>query len=72
MKIMFEHSTAHWNDEDMRPSHGPQHWPWWRLASFSLVRLGSVARPSIGRRLWVYTRWGAVYVGVYIDRRASA
>ncbi|WP_125124276.1 MULTISPECIES: hypothetical protein [Phytobacter] len=68
MKIKFELSTAHFA-EDLRPSHGPQFWPWWRLISFSVVRQ-DIRPPSTGRRMWFYTRWGAGYVGVYIDRRA--
>ncbi len=69
MKIKFEHSVAHFS-KDLKPSHGPQKWPWWRLVSFSLVPI-TVYSPSYGLRLWIYTRWGAGYVGIYIDRRAK-
>ncbi|MCE0846014.1 hypothetical protein LVQ79_10700 [Buttiauxella sp. A2-C1_F] len=69
MKIKFEGSTAHFA-KDMHPSHGPQTWPWWRLFSVSVVRLG-ISPPSIGRRVWFYTRWGAGFVGVYFDRRKA-
>lgn len=42
-----------------RPAHGPQAWPWWRLISFSYVRLGQGIGTSTGygRRVWCYTRW---------------
>ena len=69
MKIKFEGSKAHFS-HDMKPSHGPQQWPWWRLLSFGLVRQ-DIQRPSTGRRLWIYTRWGAFYVGIIIDMRAK-
>lgn len=65
-KLRFEFSAAHMND-DLRPEHGPQVWPWWRLMSFGWVRFGS---PTFtGRRLWAYTRWGAMFATVYLDRR---
>lgn len=43
------------------PAHGPQTWPWWRLVSFSWVRLGQGINTATGRgrRIWAYTRWGA-------------
>lgn len=67
MKIKSEHSTAHFA-EDMKPSHGPQNWPWWRLFSIRVVRI-DMCWPSTGRRMWFYTRWGAGYVGIIFDRR---
>ncbi|MEG8824735.1 hypothetical protein U4T63_22855 [Klebsiella pneumoniae] len=67
MKIKFEHSVAHFAN-DLKPTHGPQKWPWWRLVSFSLVPI-SVYSPSYGLRLWMYTRWGADYLDIYFDRR---
>lgn len=70
MKVKFEFSTAHFA-KHLRPSHGPQNWSWWRLFSIKVVRQ-DIARPSTGRRMWFYTRWGAGYVGVYIDRRTGA
>lgn len=69
MKIKFEHSVAHFA-KDLKPSHGPQKWPWWRLFSISVVRL-AVHQPSTGYRLWFYTRWGAGHIGIYLDRRAA-
>lgn len=69
MKVKFEHSVAHFA-KDMRPSHGPQNWPWWRWISFTLIPI-DVVRPSYGLRLWFYTRWGAGYVGIYLDRRTK-
>jgi hypothetical protein len=69
MKIKIEGSTAHFAKE-LHPSHGPQVWPWWRLFSFSVVRQ-DIPLPSTGRRVWFYTRWGAGYVGIYLDRRRA-
>ncbi|BCU91116.1 Uncharacterised protein [Yersinia pseudotuberculosis] len=68
MKIKLELSTAHFA-EDLKPSHGPQKWPWWRLFSISVVRQ-DIHRPSTGRRMWFYTRWGAGYMGIILVRRA--
>lgn len=67
MKIEFEHSVAHFA-KDLRPTHGPQKWPWWRWVYFGIVPI-AVYSPSYGMRLRVYTRWGAGYVGIYFDRR---
>ncbi|QIP54968.1 hypothetical protein [Hafnia alvei] len=67
MKIKFEYSTAHFAD-DLKPLHGPQKWPWWRLFAIALIRQ-DIPRPSTGRRIWFYTRWGAGYVGIYLVRR---
>lgn len=52
-------------------THGPQQWPWWRLFSLNVVRLG-VHPPSSGRRLWIYTRWWARCFDAYVDRRTWA
>ena len=68
MKIQFSCSFAHlkrW----LRPAHGPQTWPWWRLVSPSLHRLPHVCSPSTGYRLWVYTRWGSIFFDIFFDRR---
>ena len=67
MRIKFSKSFAHFRS-DLHPTHGPQVWPWWRLVSFSVVRL-EIHLPSTGYRLWVYTRWGACFFDVYFDRR---
>lgn len=48
----------------------PWQWPWWRLAVFSAVDL-NVQLPSTGKRLWIYTRWGALHTAVFIDRRGG-
>ncbi|WP_290439381.1 hypothetical protein [Xanthomonas axonopodis] len=37
----------------------------------SLLRL-ELCRPTTGYRLWVYTRWGAMYGDVVFDRRKQA
>lgn len=57
------------NKAAMKPLHGPQVWPIWLLLSWSYQILDCVHRPSTGRRLWIYTRWGSVYWDFYIDRR---
>ena len=59
--------------------HGPkaQSWPWWKVAAFSWlnsVRENSYLykdRPAqhSSRRLWIYTRWGAVCLDITVDRR---
>jgi hypothetical protein len=67
MHVIFHHSFAHLRP-DLRPKHGPQVWPWWRLMAFAWVDL-NVTRPSVGRRLWVYTRLGGFYFDAVIDRR---
>lgn len=66
---------SHWE-----PPHGstsgvkhkqcPKQWAWWRLLKLYPCNL-DVAAPSSGHRLWVYTRWGAIYLDVYIDRRLA-
>lgn len=50
-------------------AHGPQTWPWWRIASFRCNHL-VVCLPSTGRGFWIYTRWGAIALDLVIDRRA--
>lgn len=69
-KLAFNFNTTncHWNSETGNPRHGPQVWPWWLLFSMSLIKL-EVCTPSTGRRLWVYTRWGALYADFILDRR---
>lgn len=51
------------------PRHGPQTWPWWRLVSFSFIRLYDVCKPSTGYRFWIYTRWRAFDFDLVFDRR---
>ena len=48
--------------------HGPQVWEWWRLLGY-LICTTTVAPPSTGYRLWLYTRWWAVYLDITFDRR---
>lgn len=52
-------------------AHAPQTWPWWRWVSVKICHL-AVHLPSTGRAIWIYTRWGAVAIDVYIDRREMA
>lgn len=60
MKIKFDYSLAHFA-KDLRPHHGPQVWPWWKVFSLGLYRL-EISKPHTGYRLWLYTRWGAGFV----------
>lgn len=75
--IKFRFNNAHWHYSshfkkyaipNSYCAHSPKDWPWWRLVSFSVVRLG-IDEPSVGCRLWAYTRWGALYWDLYMDRR---
>jgi len=50
--------------------HGPKTWPWWKLCTFSFVRL-TCELPSTGYRLWCYTRAGGRTLDIYLDRRKS-
>lgn len=67
LSLNLKYSTAHWKN-DKNPSHGPQVWPWWLLFSLSLISLDTM-KPTTGKRLWAYTRWGAVYADFILDRR---
>lgn len=58
--------------------HGPQTWPWWRFVAPRMVKLfedrdlhsdGNPWSTASGRRIWFYTRWGAYYIDVVLDRR---
>lgn len=57
-----------WATERDYCAHSPQSWPWWRWVSFNWVRL-EICKPNVGWRLWVYTRWGALYWDITFDRR---
>lgn len=50
-------------------AHGPQTWEWWHLFSISMVKASGVHPPSSGRHIWLYSRWGAILLGIYFDRR---
>lgn len=66
------HLRGHWgrkNRDAIR--HGPQSWPWWVAVSYLRCTI-SAAPPSLGRRLWVYTRWGAFFIDFYVDARERA
>lgn len=56
----------------MKPNycaHGPQVWPWWKLAGFGFCKIG-VHAPSSGYRFWIYVRKkAALNFDLYIDRR---
>lgn len=57
-----------WPHQVFHPSHGPQSWRWWHLFSIRAVRV-SVHPPSSGFNIWFYSRWGALILGLYFDRR---
>jgi len=67
-------SATHWNGE---PGGGCRHgacsqsWPWWKLASilFCRIAIDPKLSPSSGWRVWFYTRRGALYADLHIDRR---
>lgn len=47
----------------------PHEWRWWKLFALNYCHL-DVRKPSSGRRLWVYTRWGSVHFDIFVDRRS--
>lgn len=55
----------------MKTFHGPQRWPFWKIVSISIVRCSGVIPPSIGYNLWIYTRWGALLISMFLDRRKN-
>lgn len=57
-----------------RVEHGPQDWPWWRLASLSLHPTNPGRQnPRVPCwHLWLYTRWGALVLWFGVDRRPKA
>lgn len=67
LALSLSYNDAHWRSNDP-VRHGPQVWPWWRLAKIRTIPL-DLSFPSTGRRTWCYTRWGAVYFDVVLDRR---
>lgn len=65
-------SFAHWTGKPGGGcSHGPcsQSWPWWKFIAAKWCNISYGSGSHVGRRLWVYTRRGAIYVDFYIDRR---
>lgn len=55
-----------------KPSHGPQTWPWWRLVSVRVYKLGlDPAVPVSGFRVWFYTRWQCPHWDIFLDRRVN-
>lgn len=71
--VHCELNAVHWGNAPHTPggvmhAEAPRSWPWWRLASFMLLRL-NIGLPSTGWRLWIYTRWGTCHGDVFFDRR---
>lgn len=68
-------SAAHWNGAPGGGCHhGPcsQSWPWWKLAGWLFCRIKLLSgSPSSGWRVWLYTRHGALYADLHIDRRRA-
>ena len=56
------------HDEAPRPSY----WRWWRLCSLSLVDCSPRDNPTTHSRVWIYTRWGSLFIDLTIDRREAA
>jgi len=52
----------------IKPKHGPQTWPWWKVFTLGFNRIDQVL-PNTGWRMWIYTRWGAKGFDVCFDRR---
>jgi len=52
----------------MRPHHGPQTWPWWRLVTVHVVRASS---QQLAWNIWIYTRWGAWCWGWYPRKKRA-
>lgn len=59
------------------PTHGPQIWPWWKLATLNVCRCTHDPdrlfwNIPLSYNIWLYTRWGAICCnfrvrkGVYI------
>lgn len=69
LSFVIHLSLSHYGDPLLRPTHGPTTWPLWRLCAFRYVDLPSVNPPSWGKRLWIYTRNGAVLAELYKDNR---
>jgi len=66
-RIKLGGSLAHFK-EGMKPEHGPQSWPWWRVLSFQLCKIDAVSKPHSAYRLWFYTKFGAGYVEAFFIR----
>lgn len=58
----------------LRPSHGPQVWPWWRLISFAAVYTNPGRQnPDVPAwNVWAYTRWGALVWWFAVDKRIAS
>lgn len=55
------------------PTHGPQHWLWWKLLTINVVRASHDPFfyfwiTPIAYNIWLYTRWGAICVTYYVRR----
>lgn len=69
--VQINVSLWHWNGErGGRCSHGPcsENWPWWKQIAFLWCNITCNPKAP-GRRLWIYTRWGAIPIDCTIDRR---
>ncbi len=67
MKIKMYWSFAHFGrmNSHLWPLHGPQVWPWWKMMAAEMVSLTNVVPPTVAKRVWFYSRWGAIYVDIY-------
>lgn len=70
-RVVFNFTWAHWRPERGLCTHSPQAWPWWRLFSIGKPVSLNHEKPAYGYRVWLYTRWGAVFADV-MRRRVRA
>lgn len=72
-QFLFVASRAHFGAiaerDNTLPMHGPQSWSWWHLFSVRVLDLAPQNVDVRGLRTWIYTRWGAVHLDAYRDRR---
>lgn len=47
-----------WTSTNHGWQSNPDSWAWWRLFAWTWIKL-DVSKPSWGRRVWFYTRYGA-------------
>lgn len=49
-----------------KPSHGPQKWGRFKVLSLKWLKLTTYTyKKSLGYRLWVYSKWGAIHFDYY-------
>ncbi len=48
-----------------KPSHGPQEWIGWKFLSFVWTGVGTGKFIPGVKRVWIYSKWGAIHVDFY-------